>query len=102
MATPGTMLSTTWSHIDATSLSDFSRTLTDNVTTNQVVLWMLGQLGGIVTRQGKTIVEPIMVDDAASAKWYTNYDPLDLTVTQAATAVEYAWKQLAATGTLSG
>lgn len=38
MATPGTMLRTTWGQVDATSLSDFSRVLTDNITGNQVIL----------------------------------------------------------------
>lgn len=102
MATPGTMISTTWGQVDATSLSDFSRVLTDNITGNQVLLWLLGQKGGIVTRQGKTIVEPLMVDDAASAKWYSGFQTLDMTITDAATAAEYAWKQLAATHQISG
>ena len=102
MATPGTMLRTTWAQVDATSLTDFSRVLTDNITSNQVVLWMLGQLGGIVTRQGKTIFEPIMLDDAASAKWYSGYDPLDMTRTDVATGAEYAFKQLAGVEQISG
>lgn len=102
MATPGTMIRTTWDAVDATSLSDFSRVLTDNITGNNVVLWMLGQRGGIVTRHGKTIVEPLMIEEAASAKWYSGYDPLDMTVTKAAVAAEYAWKQLAGTAQLSG
>ncbi len=102
MAVPGTMLRTTWAQVDATSLTDFSRVLTDNITSNQVVLWMLGQLGGIVTRQGKTIFEPIMLDDAASAKWYSNYDPLDMTRTDVATGAEYAFKQLAGVEQISG
>src|SRR5262245_23303680 len=102
MAVPGTMLRTTWAQVDATSLTDFSRVLTDNITSNQVVLWMLGQLGGIVTRQGKTIFEPIMLDDAASAKWYSGYDPLDMTRTEVATGAEYAFKQLAGVEQISG
>jgi hypothetical protein len=96
------MIRTTWGQVDATSLSDFSRVLTDNITGNQVLLWLLGNMGGIVTRQGKTIVEPLMVDDAASAKWFSGYEPLDMTRTEAATAAEYAWKQLGATHQISG
>lgn len=102
MATPGTMLRTTWGQVDATSLSDFSNALTDNITGNQVALWLLGQKGGIVSRRGKTIVEQLMIEDAASAAWFSGYDPLDMTVTEAATAAEYAWKQLAGTAQLSG
>ena len=102
MATPGTMLRTTWDAVDATSLSDFSRVLTDNITGNNVVLWMLGQKGGIVTRYGKTIVEPLMIETAASGKWYSGYDPLDMTVTKPAVAAEFAWKQFSVTGQLDG
>lgn len=102
MATPGTMLRTTWAQVDATSLSDFSNALTDNITGNQVALWLLGQKGGIVSRRGKTIVEQLMIEDAASAAWFSGYDPLDMTVTEAATAAEYAWKQLAGTAQISG
>lgn len=101
MATPGTMLSTTWTQVDSTSLSDFSRALTDNITGNQVALWLLGQKGGIVTKQGKTIVEQLMVDEAASAEWFSKYDNLNMTRSEAATAAEYAFKQLAGTATLS-
>ena len=102
MATPGTMLRTTWAQVDATSLSDFSRALTDNITGQQVALWLMGQKGGIVSKRGKTIHEALMVDDAASAEWYSGYDPLNMTVSEAATAAEYAWKQLAGTAQLSG
>ena len=102
MATPGTMLRATWDAVDATSLSAFSRVLTDNITGNNVVLWILGEKGGIVSKQGKTIVEPLLIEQAASAKWYTGYDPLDMTVTKAAVAAEYAWKQFSVTGQLSG
>jgi hypothetical protein len=102
MATPGTMLRTTWGQVDATSLSDLSRTITDNITENNIMLWMMGQLGGVVSRGGKTIGEPIMGDDAASAKWYSGYDPLDMTRTDVATAAEYAWKQLACVEQISG
>lgn len=98
----GTMLRTTWGQVDATSLSDFSGILTDNVTNNQVILWLLAQRGGIVTRRGKTIVEPLIMEDNASVHWYSGYDPLDLTNTEGIFAAEYAWKQLAGVAQLSG
>jgi len=96
------MLSTTWTQVDSTSLSDFSTALTDNITGNQVVLWLLGQKGGIVTKQGKTIVQQLMIEDAASAEWFSRYDPLNMTRVEAATSAEYAWKQLAGTAQISG
>jgi hypothetical protein len=83
-------------------MSDFSRALTDNITSNQVILWMLSQLGGIVPRGGKTIVEPLIIDDNASVHWYSGYDPLDMTNNEGITSAEYAWKQLAGVAQLSG
>jgi hypothetical protein len=98
----GTMIRTTWGQVDSTSLTDFSRVLTDNITNNQVVLWMLGQMGGIVTRGGKTIQEALLIEDNASVQWYSGYDPLSLANNEGIFSAEYAWKQLAGTTQLSG
>lgn len=98
----GTMLRTTWGQVDSTSLTDFSRVLTDNITSSQVVLWLLGQMGGIVTRYGKTIQESLLIEDNASVQWYSGYDPLSLANNEGITSAEYAWKQLAGTTQLSG
>lgn len=63
---------------------------------------MLSKLGGIVTREGKTIVEPLIIEDNASVHWYSGYDPLDMTNNEGITSAEYAWKQLAGVAQLSG
>jgi hypothetical protein len=97
------MLDTSFNRVIATSLKGYSKVITDNITSKQVVLWKLGQLGGIETRPGSTsIVEPVILDTNPTVKSYSGYDPLDTSVSAGITAAEYAWKQIAGTTGLSG
>src|SRR5262245_13761248 len=99
----GTMLRTTWGQLDATTLSDFSKVLTENITSNKFLLWALGQQGGITTRSGgKTIVEPIILDESPNTAWISELGTLNMTKSEGITAAEYAWKILSDTMTLSG
>jgi hypothetical protein len=97
------MLDTVFNRVVATSLKGYSRVITDNITTNQVILWKLGQMGGIETRPGATsIVEPVIIDDNLSVQSYAAFDPLNMTLSAGITAAEQAWKQIAGVGQIAG
>jgi hypothetical protein len=97
------MLDTSFNRVIATTLKGYSRVLTDNITSKQVLLWKLAQMGGIEKRPGaSSIVEPIILEVNSTVQSYSGFDPLDTTVQQGITAAEYAWKSLAGTTGLSG
>lgn len=97
------MLDTSFNRVVATTLKGYSKVITDNITTQQVILWKLGQMGGIETRPGaSSIVEPIILDTNTTVKSYSGFDPLDTTVQSGITAAEYPWKQIAGTASISG
>jgi len=97
------MLDTTFNRVIATSLKGYSQVITDNITTNQVILWKLAQMGGIETRSGATsIVEPVIIDDNISVQSYSAFDPLNTTLSAGITAAEQAWKQIAGVAAISG
>src|SRR5262245_2282017 len=97
------MLDTTFNRVIATSLKGYSQFITDNITTNQVILWKLAQMGGIETRSGATsIVEPVIIDDNISVQSYSAFDPLNTTLSAGITAAEQAWKQIAGVAAISG
>jgi hypothetical protein len=98
----GTKLRTTWQGIDATTLDDFSREITDNITSQQIVLWILDQMGGWVTKPGgNTIVIPTLLEDNASVKWMPHFGQLDMTHNDPHSAAQYAWKILAGVAQIS-
>lgn len=97
------MLDTSFNRVVATSLKGYSRVITDNITTKQVILWKLGQLGGIESRPGaSSIVEPIISEVNGTVQSYSGFDPLNTSVSAGITAAEYAWKQLAGVASISG
>ncbi|HKX29358.1 MAG TPA: phage major capsid protein [Blastocatellia bacterium] len=97
------MLFTSVNETVATTLKNYSGLLTDNITTNQVVLWWLGKLGGIETRNGGLcIAESIIGEDNASVQSYSGADPLNTTASEAATQAEYEWKQVAGVTQITG
>ena len=97
------MLDTAFNRVVATSLKGYSRVITDNITTKQVILWKLGQIGGIESRPGaSSIVEPIISEVNSTVQSYAGFDPLNTTVQSGITAAEYAWKQLAGVASISG
>jgi hypothetical protein len=98
----GTKLRTTWQGIDATTLDDFSREITDNITSQQLVLWILDQMGGWVTKSGgNTIVIPALIEDNPTVKWMTHFGQLDMTHVDPHSAAQYAWKILAGVAQIS-
>ncbi len=97
------MLDTSFNRVVATSLKGYSRVITDNITSKQVLLWKLGQMGGIETRPGaSSIVEPIISAVNSTVASYSGFDPLNTTVQSGIEAAEYPWKQVAGTTGLSG
>jgi hypothetical protein len=97
------MLDTTFTGVVATTLKGYSRVLTDNITSKQLLLWKLGKMGGIESRPGaSSIVEPLILDTNGTVQSYSGYDPLNTTLVDGPTAAEYPWKQLAGTTSISG
>lgn len=97
------MLDTTFNRVIATSLKGYSQVITDNITTNQVILWRMAQMGGIETRSGaSSIVEPVIIDDNVSVQSYSAFDPLNTTLSAGITAAEQSWKQIAGIAAIAG
>lgn len=97
------MLDTSFTQVVATTLKGYSNVITDNVTTQQVILWMLGRMGGIESRPGaSSIVEPVIGEDNASVQSYAGPDPLNTSESGGITATEAPWRQLGGVMQLTG
>jgi hypothetical protein len=97
------MLDTSFTRLVATTLKNYSRRITDNVVQNQVLLWKLGQMGGVEYKNGGTsLVEPVQLTDNETVQSYAGFDPINMTNPAGPTAAEYAWKQLAGSTGISG
>lgn len=88
----------------ATTIANRSRTLADNLTHNNALLWMLNKRGNVRTVSGGThIMEELMYDDGdTSSGSYSGYDVIDITPDSPISAAEYDFKQYARAITISG
>lgn len=91
-----------YNNVLATTLENRMGELADNVTKNNALLKRLNERGNRRPVSGGTkIVEEIAYAEADNV-WYSGYDAINFTNPQVFTAVEYAWKLLAAPVGISG
>jgi hypothetical protein len=79
----------------STTLMNYKKTLEDNISKNNVVLWHLKKEPGgyeLVEDIGERAVFPLMYE-IGSADSYSSYDALDVTPTDGMTAAYYEWRQ---------
>ena len=87
----------------STTLANYRDQLTDNVFTARPLTYFLMDKGRIrMVNGGTKIVEPLIYGSNSTVASYSGYDSLSLTPQQGITAVEYEWKQYAASITISG
>jgi hypothetical protein len=89
--------------VSAVTLSLYAKEIVDNVTTQKVLLWDMGRKGAIITRSGgERLVFPVFLSDNPTVKSYTDFEQLDMTVSDGPRAAEYEWKSIAGVAQLSG
>lgn len=91
------------SELIATTLSNRSTTVQDNVTRNNALLTYLKRRGKIRTVSGgRSIVETISFAENPNFGWYSGYDQLPLSPADVISGAEYPYKQAACPVVISG
>lgn len=91
------------SSVLATTLAHYSKTIADNVTNNNAILWKLKARDKIRTFDGGHLIyEQVSFDGNTNAGWYSGFDVLPTSATEEISAAEYTMKQLAVPVVLSG
>lgn len=97
------MASPNYSEILTTTLYDRSGKLTDQITRNNVLLNRMSEKGNMKTVDGGVaILEELEYAENAGSLWYSGYQPLNITPTQAFTSAQFNWRQAAVPVTISG
>lgn len=97
------MASPNLSEMITTTLRNRSGKLTDNITRNNALLHRLREKGNIkLTDGGRTIDQELEYAENAGSMWYSGYQPINITPTQAFTMAEFNWRQAAVPVTISG
>lgn len=92
-----------FSALVATTLKNYRKKLSDNITGHQALFWQLKQRGFIREEDGGTsIVEPLLTGLNSTVKSYNGYDVIDVSPQEGITAAEFDWKQLAGSLSISG
>ncbi len=87
----------------STTLANYRDQLTDNIFTARPLTYFLQDKGRIRMLNGGTkIVEPLIYGQNSTVASYSGYDTISLTAQTGLTAVEYDWKQYAASIAISG
>ena len=91
-----------WDDILSTTFHNYRKTLTDNVFNSRPLLNYYMSKGRLRTVSGGiSIVEPLIYAEG-DFHAYTEWDRIDVTPVNTATAAQYNWKQLASTIAISG
>ena len=89
--------------IVATTLKNYRRTLADNITGQQALIYLLKERGYFNERDGgETIVEPLLLGENSTVGSYSGWDILDISPQEGISACEVAWKQIAGSVTING
>ena len=89
--------------IIATTLSNRSKKIADNVTNNNALLSRLNQKGNIKTASGgRDIMQELSFAESGNAGWYSGYDLLPVGVSDVISGAIYDWKQAACPVVISG
>lgn len=92
-----------FSEIITTTLKNRRGALADNVTKNNILLSFLNERGNIdMVDGGETLVEELDFTENETFKFYTGFEPIDITPQEVFSAAEFDWKQAAVTVTISG
>ena len=91
-----------WNNILSTTFHNYRDQLTDNIFESRPLLNFYMSNGRVRTVSGGiSIVEPLMYQEGDFAA-YTEWDRIEVTPVNTATAAQYQWKQLLATIAISG
>lgn len=86
----------------STTLSAVRKKMADNIFTRIPLFNWLKQKSKITENGGASVVCPVMFGKNSTAKPYSGYGIIDTTPQEGMTAAQYAWKQYAATVSISG
>lgn len=87
----------------ATTLKNYSKTLTDNIHKGNALFLLLKKRGAIKELDGgERIVEPLMYGKNDTARSYAGWDQLLITPQEGIDAAEFNWKQYSASIAISG
>lgn len=87
----------------ATTLKNYSATLTDNIHKGNALFLLLKKKGAIKELEGgERIVEPLMYGKNDTARSYSGWDQLLVTPQEGIDAAEFNWKQYSASIAISG
>lgn len=99
MASPNS----TFTELVTTTLRNHARELVDNASNHNALIRYLNDKGKIQTESGGyEIVRPIEYDGNSTYQRYAGLDVLNISASEALTAVKYDWKQAAIHVTASG
>lgn len=97
------MLNTTFTPVVAATLKEYSPTLIDHLTNNNVLLWTMKQMDSIDYIEGGTsIVQPLNARKNTTVKSFAGYDTIDTSPQNDLTALEVPWKQVGGSFSISG
>src|SRR5579885_2336235 len=94
---------TSWPEITTTTLFNRSKTLADNTTKNNALLYRLSQRGKVKPADGgQAIVQELEYAENGTYKRYTGYDALNISPSDVFTAAQFSWAQAAVAVSISG
>lgn len=97
------MASPNLSVVLATTLAHYSKSIADNVTANNAILYKLKARDKIRTFDGGHLIyETVSFDGNTNAGWYSGFDTLPTAASEEITAAEFTMKQLAVPVVISG
>ena len=88
--------------IVTTTLHGYSGELADNISNHNALLRQIDRKGNKKTATGRTIVQELEYAENATIMWYSGSEALDISPSEAFTAAEYSYKQLAGSVTING
>lgn len=93
----------TYTELATTTLHNYKRTFSDNVTKHNALLDRLRRNGGIRRVDGgRTITEPLDYSENSTYTRYSGLDVLNIGASEVFTSAEYNWKQAAVHVVISG
>ena len=88
--------------IVTTTLQGYSGELADNISNHNALLRQINRKGNKKTATGRTIVQELEYAENTTVMWYSGSEALDISPSEAFTAAEYNYKQLAGNVTITG
>jgi hypothetical protein len=88
--------------IVTTTLQGYSGELADNISNHNALLRQIDRKGNKKTATGRTIVQELEYSENSTVMWYSGSEALDVSPSEAFTAAEYNYKQLAGNVTITG